>query len=118
MGVRRRASSVQKLDEPSSNESRAVIDARDLVEQAEVCCREARMAARMKRLRAACGLFETAQSLLKRAVALGGNARAEASEKLSQIATESAIYAELCRDHTRRATPKPVAVRVQNPPRS
>lgn len=89
----------------------------DLLEQAEVCCREARVAARMKRLRAACGLFQTAQSLLKRAIETGGAARQEAAERLAQIGNEAAVYAELCRDKTLRPSPKPVPIRVQVQPR-
>ena len=90
---------------------------RDLIEQADVCCREARLAARMKRLRAACGLFETALSLLRHAVQLGGAIKNEATERLSQISTEAAIYAELCRDIPHYNTPPHVPVRIQNPPR-
>ena len=87
---------------------------RDLIEQADVCCREARLAARMKRLRAACGLFETALSLLRRAAQFGGAIKNEAIERLSQITTEAAIYAELCRDASHK-TPQPIRVRIEQP---
>ena len=90
---------------------------RELIEQADVWCREARLAARMKRLRAACGLFETAMSLLRRAVQLGGAIKNEATVLLAQITTEAAIYAELCRDTSHHQTPQPVRIRIE-PPRN
>lgn len=104
------------LAAPNAN-NEAQEPGRELIEQADVCCREARLAARMKRLRAACGLFETALSLLRRAVQFGGAIKNEASERLIQITTEAAIYAELCRDTSHHNAPRPVPIRVQNPPR-
>ena len=70
---------------------------RDYMQQAEICCEQARAAARLKRLKAACGLFATAQSLLTRAVSLGGDACSEARERLNSISAEMATYCELAK---------------------
>jgi hypothetical protein len=67
------------------------------MQQAEICCEQARAAARLKRLKAACGLFATAQSLLTRAVSLGGDACSEARERLNSISAEMATYCELAK---------------------
>ncbi len=77
----------------------------DCLWQAEICCEQARAAARLKRLHAACGLFATAQSLLTRAIASSGDACVEACEdareKLKNIASEMATYADLARSTAR-----------------
>jgi hypothetical protein len=73
--------------------------------QAEICCEQARAAARLKRLKAACGLFATAQALLKRAISAGGEAcgeaREEARERLNSISAEMATYCELAKSAAR-----------------
>lgn len=74
---------------------------RDYMQQAEICCEQARAAARLKRLKAACGLFATAQSLLTRAVSLGGDACSEARERLNSISAEMATYCELAKSAAR-----------------
>jgi hypothetical protein len=71
------------------------------MQQAEICCEQARAAARLKRLKAACGLFATAQSLLTRAVSLGGDACSEARERLNSISAEMATYCELAKSAAR-----------------
>ena len=69
--------------------------------QADICCEQARAAARLKRLEAACGLFATAQSLLKRAIGNGGEACNEARERLNSISAEMAAYCELAKSAAR-----------------
>lgn len=77
----------------------------DCLWQAEICCEQAREAARLKRLHAACGLFATAQSLLKRAIASSGDLCAEACEdareKLKNITSEMATYSDLAKSAAR-----------------
>ena len=91
------------------------------LQQAEICCEQARDAARLKRIEAACGLFSTAQSLLKRAVEIGGEACVEARERLASITTEMSAYCELSRtqrasQHNLKNAPQPVRVPVYSPP--
>lgn len=69
--------------------------------QAEICCEEARAAARLKRFEAACGLFSTAQLLLQRIAETGGEWRAEACERLRSVSFELAAYRELARSVSR-----------------
>ncbi len=67
------------------------------LKQAEVCREQAHDAARLKRWKAACGLFATAVALCNRAATLGGDACTEAKEALRQMQTEMASYSELAR---------------------
>lgn len=69
--------------------------------QAEICCEEARSAARLKRFEAACGLFSTAQLLLQRIAETGGEWRAEACERLRSVSCEMAAHRELARSVSR-----------------
>ncbi len=77
------------------------------LEQAEVCREQARDAARLKRFRAALGLFVTAANLCRHARKSAGAdaANAEvfdlASLRLEQIDLEMATYTELARSHDR-----------------
>jgi hypothetical protein len=73
----------------------------EYMQQAEICCEQARAAAQLKRLKAACGLFATAQALLTRAVSLGGDACSEARERLNSISAEMATYCELAKSAAR-----------------
>jgi len=78
-----------------------------LLEQAEVCREQARDAARLKRFRAALGLFVTAANLCRHALTKAGDEKtgldnavlALATERLSQIDVEMATYTELARSH-------------------
>lgn len=83
---------------------------RDYLEQADICCEQARSAALKKRFVAALGLFRTAQSLYSRAVALGGDACNEARERLQNLSGEIAAYAELARP--RGPLPQRVPVKI------
>lgn len=69
--------------------------------EAEICCEEARSAARLKRFDSAFGLFSTAQSLLENAMRTGGEWRAEARERLQIVSCEMAVYRELARSTSR-----------------
>lgn len=105
-------------------------DYQHCLQQAEICCEQARDAARLKRIEAACGLFSTAQSLLRRAIGIGGDACSEARERLASITTEMAAYCELSRSQSRAHTshhishgsmktaqqPAPVRVTTYTPP--
>ena len=70
---------------------------RDLLEQAEVCREQAHDAVRLKRWKAATGLFATAVSLCGRAVQTGGEECKEASDALRQMQVEMTTYDELAR---------------------
>ena len=83
---------------------------RDYVEQADICCEQARAAALKKRFVAALGLFRTAQNLYCRAVAVGGDACSEARERLQNLSGEIACYAELARP--RQAVPQRIPIPI------
>ncbi len=80
-----------------------------LLEQAEVCREQARDAARLKRFRAAIGLFVTAANLCRHArtkavdntTGLDDAILNLATERLAQIDVEMATYTELARSHQR-----------------
>lgn len=74
---------------------------RSFFREAEICCEQARSAARLKRFDAACGLFATAQALLTRVVQAGGELRNEASERLAGVSAEMSAYRELARSTSR-----------------
>jgi hypothetical protein len=74
---------------------------KEFLEQAEVCREQAHDAVRLKRFKAACGLFSTAIALCNRAVTMSGDACVEAKEALRQMQTEMAIYSELARSMER-----------------
>ena len=83
--------SVLPLDCPSSLEC---------LEEAEICREQAREAVRLKRFKAARGLFSTAASLCRRAIEVCGErleARREANERLRQIEDEMSAYSELAK---------------------
>ena len=70
------------------------------LEQAEICREQARDAARLKRFRAAFGLFSTAAALCRHAFTIQGadeNFKSLATDRLQQIDVEMATYAELAR---------------------
>lgn len=69
------------------------------IEQAEVCRAQARDAARLKRFRAALGLFRTALNLCRHAEKTGetNESRLLAAEKIEQIDLEFATYNEMAR---------------------
>lgn len=73
----------------------------ECLEQADICCEQARAAASLKRFTAARGLFNTAVALCQRAVALDGVARAEAEGRLRQLHSEMSVYSELARSKER-----------------
>lgn len=69
-----------------------------LLEQAEVCCEQAREAARLKRFRSALGLFATASALCRHVECNGDDAQIVlAKQRLSELSHESATYGELAR---------------------
>ena len=71
------------------------------LEQANICCEQARTAARLKRYTAARGLFVTAIALCHRAIALNGTARPQAEICLGQLHNEMSAYSELARSMER-----------------
>lgn len=73
----------------------------ECLEQADICCEQARAAASLKRFTAARGLFNTAVALCQRAVALNGVARADAEGRLRQLHSEMSAYSELARSKER-----------------
>jgi hypothetical protein len=78
------------------------IPASSFLEQAEVCCEQARDAARIKRFRAAIGLFLTAANLCRHArnAAIADHDVLDlANERLEQIDIEMATYTELAKSH-------------------
>ena len=75
------------------------------LEQAEVCREQAREAARLKRFRAALGLFATASALCRHVESKGDEAQiALAQERLRSLSLESSTYGELART-ARRSSP-------------
>jgi hypothetical protein len=78
------------------------------LEQAEVCREQAHDAVRMKRWKAAYGLFSTAVALCNRAAAMGGDACTEAREALRQMQIEMATYGELARSMEKPLLAAPV----------
>ena len=71
-----------------------------VLQQAEICREQARDAARLKRFRAAFGLFSTAAALCRHVFTLkenDENTKNLAAECLHQIDIEMATYAELAR---------------------
>ena len=74
---------------------------KEFLEQAEVCREQAHDALRLKRFKAACGLFSTAIALCNRAVTMGGEACTDAKDSLRQMQMEFATYSELARSMER-----------------
>ena len=70
---------------------------RELLEQAEICREQAHDAVRLRRWKAATGLFATAVGLCGRAVQTGGDECTEASDALRQMQVEMSTYDELAR---------------------
>jgi hypothetical protein len=73
----------------------------DYLEQAGVCCEQARQAATMRRMRAACGLFGTAIALYRHILQTGAARidepmRQQIEENLRQVEQEVALYQMLC----------------------
>lgn len=88
----------------------------DCLEQAEICSDQARQAARMRRYKAARGLFSTASQLYRRAIELAGGALPEALERLHQIDVEAAAYTELDRSMARPLMSKTHRTAAAAPP--
>ncbi|MDF2439890.1 MAG: hypothetical protein JWN98_874 [Abditibacteriota bacterium] len=81
---------------------------RDCLEQAEICREQARAAARLKRFKAARGLFATAINLCQRALGLkthepspSADHTDEAQEYLRQLTMEMSTYSELAKSMER-----------------
>ena len=74
---------------------------KEFLEQAEVCREQAHNAVRLKRFKAACGLFTTAIALCNRAVTMGGEACTDAKDALRQMQMELATYSEFARSMER-----------------
>jgi hypothetical protein len=108
----------QQISETSSAEC---VGYQDCLEQADICCEQARAAARLKRFKAAYGLFATAQALYQRAMTLGGDACTDAKERLHHITVEMAAYGELAKSvarPVRSQTTMPARVTSPAQPRS
>ena len=86
---------------------------KDRLEQAGICCEQAREAASRKRFTAACGLFSTAIALYQQAIAMDGESHTEAEQHLSQLRSEVAAYSELARSMDR-----PLLMRTLHPAQS
>ena len=87
----------------------------DFLEQAELCCEHARLAARRKRYEASRGLFITAVALYQRAVKAAGTSYPSIENRVREIELEMAAYAELTRSMARPLLrPAPIALRDGN----
>ena len=87
----------------------------DFLEEAELCCEHARLAARQKRYEASRGLFITAMALYQRAVKAAGNSYPSIENRVREIELEMAAYAELARSMARPLLrPAPLAVHDGN----
>ena len=107
----RRAGSSKHSTKPTPSYEHSTC--RDYVEQADICCEQARAAALKKRFVAALGLFRTAQNLYSRAAAVGGDACTEARDRLQNLSGEIACYAELARPRNVAPQRVPVAARMR-----
>jgi hypothetical protein len=76
---------------------------RECLEQAEICREQARAAARLKRWKAARGLFDTAISLCQRALGVRSAQEddRQAQEYLNQLTMEISTYSELAKSMER-----------------
>ena len=74
---------------------------KDCLEEAEICCEHARIAGRQHRFGAAHGLFKTATSLYRRAIATAGTAEPTLDSRLRGVEAEMSAYAELARSFSR-----------------
>ena len=84
----------------------------DFLEEAELCCEHARLAARRKRYEASRGLFITAVALYQRAVKAAGTSYPSIENRVREIELEMAAYAELARSMARPLLrPAPIALR-------
>jgi hypothetical protein len=96
---------------PTSSHSKSKVEASlppsvSCLLQAEICREQARDAARLKRFRAAFGLFSTAAALCRHVASVAENdenTRLIAAERLQQIDIEMATYAEFARASKLRA---------------
>ncbi|MBV9468206.1 MAG: hypothetical protein JO316_03010 [Abitibacteriaceae bacterium] len=77
------------------------------LEQAELCCEQARQAARARRFKAACGLFTTASDLYRRALNLDSASYPAVENRLRAIEVEINTNTELAKDMVQRITAKP-----------
>lgn len=84
----------------------------DCIEQADICCEQARAAAQLKRYGAASGLFRTAQNLYQRALTIGGDACYEARERLQHLSAEIATYGDLAKSVSRPIRQQPIPIRI------
>ena len=75
------------------------------LEQAEICREQARDAARLRRFKAAFGLFSTAAALCRHALASGADAD-QATACLRSIDSEMAAYSELARSMDKPLAPR------------
>ena len=91
-----RRAAKKKSSDPADNATY-----KEFLEQAEVCREQAHDAVRLKRFKAACGLFTTAIALCNRAVTMGGEACTDARDSLRQMQMELATYSELARSMER-----------------
>ena len=74
------------------------------LEEAEICREQAREAVRLKRFKAALGLFSTAAALCRRAAGIqeaDDTIKAMANDRISQIDMEISMYRELMRSMER-----------------
>lgn len=73
----------------------------DFLDEAEICCEHARLAARLKRYEASRGLFITAAALYERAIKAAGSSYPALENRLREIELEMAAYAELAKSMAR-----------------
>ncbi|HVF10857.1 MAG TPA: hypothetical protein VNA16_08650 [Abditibacteriaceae bacterium] len=79
----------------------------DFVQEAELCCEHARLAARLKRFEASRGLFLTAAALYHRAITAAGTCYPSIENRLREIELEMAAYSELARSMARPLLSQP-----------
>ncbi len=75
------------------------------VEEAEICCEQARVAGRERRFRAARGLFSTASALYRQALLQDGVCYESIARRLKHIELEAAAYSELASSLARPLAP-------------
>jgi hypothetical protein len=89
--MKKRSLSRRTIDKPQAVEpSSADAAFQKFVEEAEICCEHARLAARLKRYKSARGLFLTAAALYQQALKVAGISYPSLENRLREIELEIA----------------------------
>ena len=84
-----------QTEEQSGQKQSDVLSFNELIDEAELCCEQARAAGRHRRYRAACGLFNTAISLYRHATTVEGVSYRAVETRINAVEIELSAYKEL-----------------------